>query len=214
MSGLLWVAWRGQRAQAAAIAALLVLYGAGVAAERLEPGLAGLTFQLSGFLAGAICLIWGAPLVAREFEAGTHKLAWTQSVSRGALAAGRRRGGGGRGRGGERRPGRDAGLVPAGGGGEVMAWPYYESHGPVPFGRSLLALALGVALGAATRHTRIAMPLSVLLVGAGQLVARALRARSELPFWPLQWAETAVHLVLAMALVGVTYVVIRARARF
>ncbi|MFB9477252.1 hypothetical protein ACFFR3_47825 [Nonomuraea salmonea] len=214
MSGLLWVAWRGQRAQAAAIAALLVLYGAGVAAERLEPGLAGLTFQLSGFLAGAICLIWGAPLVAREFEAGTHKLAWTQSVSRGrwllavvAVAA--------------------AGAVAANAvlagmlgwflpevGGEVMAWPYYESHGPVPFGRSLLALALGVALGAATRHTRIAMPLSVLLVGAGQLVARALRARSELPFWPLQWAETAVHLVLAMALVGVTYVVIRARARF
>jgi hypothetical protein len=25
---------------------------------------------------------WGAPLVAREFEAGTHKLVWTQSVSR------------------------------------------------------------------------------------------------------------------------------------
>ena len=25
---------------------------------------------------------WGAPLIAREFEAGTHRLAWTQSVSR------------------------------------------------------------------------------------------------------------------------------------
>jgi hypothetical protein len=25
---------------------------------------------------------WGAPLVAREFEAGTHRLAWTQSVTR------------------------------------------------------------------------------------------------------------------------------------
>ena len=27
-------------------------------------------------------VFWGAPLVAREFEAGTYRLAWTQSVSR------------------------------------------------------------------------------------------------------------------------------------
>jgi len=27
-------------------------------------------------------LFWGAPLLAREFETGTHRLAWTQSVSR------------------------------------------------------------------------------------------------------------------------------------
>lgn len=27
-------------------------------------------------------LFWGAPLLAREFESGTHRLAWTQSVSR------------------------------------------------------------------------------------------------------------------------------------
>jgi hypothetical protein len=27
-------------------------------------------------------IFWGAPLVAREYEAGTHQLAWTQSVSR------------------------------------------------------------------------------------------------------------------------------------
>jgi hypothetical protein len=27
-------------------------------------------------------LFWGAPLIAREFEAGTYRLAWTQSVSR------------------------------------------------------------------------------------------------------------------------------------
>jgi hypothetical protein len=27
-------------------------------------------------------MFWGAPLVASEFEAGTHDLAWTQSVTR------------------------------------------------------------------------------------------------------------------------------------
>jgi ABC-type transport system involved in multi-copper enzyme maturation permease subunit len=31
---------------------------------------------------GIIGLFWGAPLVARELEAGTHRLVWTQSVSR------------------------------------------------------------------------------------------------------------------------------------
>jgi hypothetical protein len=31
---------------------------------------------------GLLGAFWGAPLVAREFEAGTHRLAWTQSVSR------------------------------------------------------------------------------------------------------------------------------------
>lgn len=31
---------------------------------------------------GIIGLFWGAPLVARELEAGTHRLVWTQSVTR------------------------------------------------------------------------------------------------------------------------------------
>lgn len=31
---------------------------------------------------GLIGIFWGAPLVAREFEAGTFRLAWTQSVTR------------------------------------------------------------------------------------------------------------------------------------
>ena len=31
---------------------------------------------------GIIGIFWGAPLVARELEAGTFRLAWTQSVTR------------------------------------------------------------------------------------------------------------------------------------
>jgi hypothetical protein len=33
-------------------------------------------------LPGLIGAFWGAPLIAREFENGTHRLAWTQSVTR------------------------------------------------------------------------------------------------------------------------------------
>lgn len=35
------------------------------------------------FLPMLVGVFWGAPLVARELEQGTHRLAWTQSVSRG-----------------------------------------------------------------------------------------------------------------------------------
>src|ERR1035437_8616701 len=43
-------------------------------------------FTWLGFLVivipGIIGVFWGAPLVARELEAGTFRLAWTQSVTR------------------------------------------------------------------------------------------------------------------------------------
>ncbi|TYB60275.1 hypothetical protein FXF51_32325 [Nonomuraea sp. PA05] len=86
-TGPLWVAWRGQRAQAAAIAAVVTMYGVAAVAERLEPGLSGLTQQLAGLLPGAVCLVWGAPLISREFETGTYRLAWTQSWTRGRWLA-------------------------------------------------------------------------------------------------------------------------------
>ncbi|MEO3870656.1 hypothetical protein ABGB18_17740 [Nonomuraea sp. B12E4] len=211
MTGLLWVAWRGQRAQAAAVGALLVLYGVSVTAERLEPELSGLTAQLAGLLPGAVCLIWGAPLIAREFETGTYRLAWTQSLSRGrwlvvtvAVAA--------------------VGALSATAalaallawtlpltGADPMVWPYYESHGLVPYARVLFALMLGVALGAATGHTRIAMPLSVLLTGTSQLGGRALREAGDLPYWPSQQIEAVVYLALALSLVGIAYLAIQRR---
>jgi ABC-2 family transporter protein len=36
----------------------------------------------SGSDAGGIGLFWGAPLIARELEAGTHRLVWNQSITR------------------------------------------------------------------------------------------------------------------------------------
>ncbi len=38
-------------------------------------------------LPGVIGVFWGAPLIARELETGTHRLAWTQSVTRGRWLA-------------------------------------------------------------------------------------------------------------------------------
>jgi hypothetical protein len=46
----------------------LTLYFGSIALMYLAPALMG--------------LFWGAPLIAREFEAGTHQIAWTQSVTR------------------------------------------------------------------------------------------------------------------------------------
>ncbi|GAA3765211.1 transporter [Plantactinospora mayteni] len=37
---------------------------------------------LFGLLPGILGMFWGAPLVARELDAGTHRLVWNQSVSR------------------------------------------------------------------------------------------------------------------------------------
>ena len=45
-----------------------IVYNAGIAVLYILPGLIG--------------AFWGAPLVARELEAGTHRLAWNQSVTR------------------------------------------------------------------------------------------------------------------------------------
>jgi ABC-type transport system involved in multi-copper enzyme maturation permease subunit len=53
------------------------------------PALSGLDKPLTGLLGPALLAIpallgmfWGAPLVARELESGTYRLAWTQSISR------------------------------------------------------------------------------------------------------------------------------------
>lgn len=46
-------------------------------------GMVGVLFLVLPLLVG---LFWGAPLVAREVEQGTHRLVWTQCVSRGRWA--------------------------------------------------------------------------------------------------------------------------------
>jgi hypothetical protein len=109
---MIWLTWRQFRAQAAMMAAalatlavILAVTGPGLADE-YSSGIAACTNQsgdcsdfLQDFFDGhrdaflavtavvlvlpaLIGLFWGAPLLARELEAGTHRLVWNQSVTR------------------------------------------------------------------------------------------------------------------------------------
>ena len=116
-------------------------------------------------------LFWGAPLVAREVEHGTHRLAWTQGVSRRRWAL--------------IKFGLVGGavvLVAAGyallvtgwrgpldqATGQRFPWPLFDLAGPVLVGYTVFALALGVFAGVLTRKTQTAMAITL----AGFLATR------------------------------------------
>lgn len=76
---MVWVVWRQHRAQLLSAIAFLLVLGA----YMLVTGAAAA--EVLGWLPMVPLLVgifWGAPLLAREVERGTHRLAWTQSVSR------------------------------------------------------------------------------------------------------------------------------------
>ncbi len=91
---MVWLTWRQHRAQILVTAGFLAVVGVVLLVHGL--GSSGLTDQALGahyerlyvYLSWlpvvplAAGLFWGAPLLARELERGTHRLAWTQSVSR------------------------------------------------------------------------------------------------------------------------------------
>ncbi|WP_062429770.1 ABC transporter permease subunit [Herbidospora daliensis] len=108
---MIWLTWRQFRSSAVLTAALLAVCAAVLAltgpdlADRYAQGVAAcvaddtcdrffdrffgehqLLFVLVGFvllaLPALIGLFWGAPLITRELEAGTHLLVWNQGVSR------------------------------------------------------------------------------------------------------------------------------------
>jgi hypothetical protein len=91
---MVWLTWRQHRAQVlatagflAAVGVLLLVNGlgaAGLAGDALTERYRSIYTYISWLpvvplLAG---VFWGAPVLARELERGTHRLAWTQSVSR------------------------------------------------------------------------------------------------------------------------------------
>lgn len=99
---MVWLIWRQHRAQAlitagllGALGVVLLVFGLGnadVAAqlasdrEALDRAMQERFYRLADLFfwlplaPAAIGLFWGAPLLGREFERGTHQLAWTQSV--------------------------------------------------------------------------------------------------------------------------------------
>jgi hypothetical protein len=141
--------------------------------------LARLLMEVTPALIG---IFWGAPLIAHEVEAGTHRLAWTQSVTRlrwlavklglaglASMAA--------------------AGLLSL-----MVTWwssPFdragmdrldpsvFGERGIVPVGYAAFAFALGVTVGLLIRRTVPAMAVTLVLFAAAE-AAFALKVRFHL----------------------------------
>ena len=134
-------------------------------------------------------LFWGAPMVARETEAGTHHLVWTQGVTRRRWALTK------------------FGLVGLGtliaavaysalltwwvgplslatGGG--FGFIIFDLHGIVPIGYTLFALALGIFAGAAMRKVLPAMAVTL----AGFVAVRAAVEFAARPWFLLPKSRT------------------------
>ena len=98
---MIWLTWRQLRVQAAAVFALVA--ASAIALAITGPRLADLAkldgsifdrltqadrnYFFTGIIVVAVApaiigIFWGAPMVARELEAGTHRLVWNQSVTR------------------------------------------------------------------------------------------------------------------------------------
>ncbi|MFC5750950.1 ABC transporter permease subunit [Actinomadura rugatobispora] len=189
---MIWLNWRQFRLQAlvgaaglALIAAYLLYLGADIRdahdayrARCAGPGdcaQARSQFQSAYqnpllFLAAGLGLIpvvigafWGAPLVARELELGTHRLVWNQSVTRRRWLAGRVAFAG------------LAAMILTGAAGLLLTWaasPYdqvaadrfgtveFGARNIVPIGYAFLAFALGTVTGLLVRRTLPAMAIT------------------------------------------------------
>src|SRR6266508_1490019 len=142
----------------------------------------GLTIALAAvnLLPALVGAFWGAPLIARELERGTHRLVWGQSVSRrrwlavkmAVLAA--------------------AALLGGVAQSAVLTWAIdqflvkqtvnrfadralFDVIGVVPPVLWLFALALGTAVGLVIRRTSVAMALTPILLGVVVLGLNAAR---------------------------------------
>jgi ABC-type transport system involved in multi-copper enzyme maturation permease subunit len=87
MIRLSWLQFRAQAVTAAtALAAALVVLGVSAPHRALDAG-ASHWLYTAGIVVmyltpAVIGIFWGAPLISRELETGTFRLAWTQSISR------------------------------------------------------------------------------------------------------------------------------------
>jgi hypothetical protein len=202
---MMWLTWRQHRTQTLVIYAAVAV--AAVALAVTGPALAGLArtagqdfmpeVQANGIdtflyqfgigavivLPGLVGAFWGAPLVARELDAGTHRLVWNQTITRnrwlatklacaGLLATAA------------------AGLLSlavtwwsapidtlqdlapstAGIGFDRMSPVVFDARGIVPIGYAAFAFALGVTLGIVLRRAVPALATTLALFVGLQLV--------------------------------------------
>jgi ABC-type transport system involved in multi-copper enzyme maturation permease subunit len=146
------------------------------------------------YLAPALIgLFWGAPLIARELETGTYRLAWNQSVTRGRWILGKVGLGG------------LASVAVAGLLSLMITWwaspintassygsgsspvssrmepLVFAARGVAPLGYAAFAFTLGVTLGVLLRRTIPAMALTLVLFAAVQFLMPALVRPNLLP---------------------------------
>jgi hypothetical protein len=202
---MIWLTWRQSRAQVAMMAAALAglavilgLTGPGLA-DDYSTWIAACTTESSGcsgfvnrffqdhqdpFLAvtavalvlpALIGLFWGAPLITRELEAGTHRLVWNQSITRsrwlavklGLIGL--------------------ASMIAAGLGSLAVTWwsspidktaannfarmepLLFDARGIVPIAYAAFAFALGVTVGMLVRRTLPAMAITLAVFVAVQI---------------------------------------------
>ncbi|MBC6457916.1 ABC transporter permease subunit [Actinomadura sp. HBU206391] len=215
---MIWLTWRQFRAAAAmmfaalaALAAVLALTGPGLS-DDYASGIAACTTESGGcsnyvqrffhdnqasFLAvtaivlllpALIGLFWGAPLITRELEAGTHRLVWNQSITRtrwltvklaltglaAMTAAGL----------GSLAVTWWAGPIDKAAAGNSPGFPrlgplVFDARGIVPIGYAAFAFALGVTIGMLVRRTLPAMAITLVVFVAVQ-IAMPLLARPHL----------------------------------
>ncbi|GAA4538358.1 transporter [Amycolatopsis samaneae] len=186
---MIWLTWRQFRLQALAVYGLLgVLAVVLVLAGKPVPGDVPLTstddllyrggFVVMYVLPTVIGVFWGAPLVARELEAGTHRLAWNQTVTRtrwlgtklaaGVLAAALAAGvlslaitwwSGSV----------DSAVTGSGTFSVRLSPVVFGARGVAPVGYAVFAFVLGVVLGILLRRTVVAMAATLAVFAAVQL---------------------------------------------
>ncbi|MGI5285048.1 ABC transporter permease [Nonomuraea polychroma] len=201
---MIWLSWRQLRGSAAMMAAVLVILAAALAlagpglASTYSAGIAGcvqdntcdrfydrffdeyqtpfMAVSLVVLLLPALVgLFWGAPLITRELEAGTHLLVWNQSITRGRWLAVKLG-----------LTGLTA-VVAAGLCGLAVTWwsgpldksatpdlalmapLVFGARGIAPVGYAAFAFVLGVTVGMLVRRTLPAMALTLAVFAAIQL---------------------------------------------
>jgi len=148
----------------------------------------------SWLLAVLVGIFWGAPAVAREFDTGTYRLAWTQSASRTQWLTAKIAIGG------------VASVVTAGLFTLMATWwsspldrvrdqPFslFDTRDIVPIGYALCAFTLGVGVGAVVRRTISTMAVTI----AGFAAVRGLFNFSIRPHF-----AAAMHTVFAFTPAG------------